>query len=83
MSSSRRAKTRRIGCGYERHPDGAVVVFHDGSVTAGSWSAVCRAYPQPMRRVFARRELDMLVDAVGIVATAKLADTQIVDWVIA
>jgi len=66
-----------------RHPDGAVVVFHDGTVTAGSWSAVCRAYPQPMRRVFARRELDMLVDAVGIVATAKLADTQIVDWVIA
>lgn len=65
-----------------RHPDGAVVVFHDGTVTSGPWTKVCRAYPQPMRRVFSRQELDMLVDAGGVQATAKLANTQLVDWVI-
>lgn len=65
-----------------RHPDGAVVVFQDGTVTAGPWPAVCRAYAQPMRRVFARQELDLLVGTGGVVATAKLANTQLVDWVI-
>ena len=65
-----------------RYPDGAVVVFHDGTVTAGPWIKVCRAYPQPMRRVFSRQELDLLVETGGVAATARLANTQLVDWVI-
>lgn len=65
-----------------RHPDGAVVIFHDGTVTAGPWHKVCRTYPQPMRRVFSRQELDLLVDTGGVAATAQLVNTQLVDWVI-
>lgn len=65
-----------------RHPEGAVVVFHDGTVTAGPWAKVCHAYPQPMRRVFSRQELGLLVSTGGVSAAAKLVNTQLVDWVI-
>lgn len=62
-----------------RHADGVVVVFHDGLVTAGPWGKVCRAYPQPMRRVFARPELDILVDVSGVTQATRLANVHLQD----
>lgn len=64
-----------------QHPDGVVVVFRDGIVTAGPWPAVCRAYRQPMRRVFNRRELDLLVNTGGVEAATQVANMQFDDTV--
>lgn len=62
-----------------RHPDGVVVVFHDGIVTAGPWPKVCRAYPQPMRRVFSRQGLDLLVDVLGVDQATRLVNVDLAD----
>ncbi|MFL0579444.1 hypothetical protein [Dietzia sp. 179-F 9C3 NHS] len=65
-----------------RYDDGVVVVFRDGIVTAGPWADVCRAYAQPMQRVFGRQELDLLVGTGGVTAAAQVANMQFVDLVV-
>lgn len=45
-----------------RHPDGVVVAFHDGTITAGRWANVQRAYPGPMHTVWNRTLLEDMLD---------------------
>ena len=55
-----------------RHPDGVVVAFHDGTITAGRWANVQRTYRSPMHTVWNRPLLeDMLVGATTINAVQQ------------
>lgn len=46
-----------------RHPDGVVVAFHDGTITAGQWTNVQCAYPSPMHTVWNRPLLEAMIAA--------------------
>lgn len=61
--------------------DGVIVVFRDGTVTAGPWRQVCRAYPQPMAVVFNHADITALADVGGAVDAARVLTMQAADTV--
>lgn len=59
-----------------QHPDGVVVAFHDGTITAGSWAKVASAYPDPIHTVWRRGLLESMVAAADNIAAVQQAMLQ-------